>query len=322
MLTDSGTQRLERPSSAPRQTLQLAGRPVLLATDGSPASIAAARVASDLARVHQADVHVVSVMDTRSAPMPPPLDMAIGIADAVAGAGIHAEQLAEVRANLETALGERVSWKIRTVLGTPAQAIVREARRLSSALVVIGLRRHGRMDRALHDETTLEVMRRAGSPVLGVAAGATGLPRRVLAAVDFSRASLAAARAARSLMDGGTIVLAYAPPLAIDTPDDGEAVIHRLGVQAGFAQLRAKLAGDGVTIDDVVLHRAEPSPISTLVLEYADGASCDLITAGSARRGRMERWLIGSVSTELVRDGRRSVLVVPPPVKPLVARVR
>ena len=50
--------------------LDLAGRAVLLATDGSPAALAAACVASELAAMHHAKVHVVSVVDTRSAPMP------------------------------------------------------------------------------------------------------------------------------------------------------------------------------------------------------------------------------------------------------------
>jgi nucleotide-binding universal stress UspA family protein len=37
-----------------------------------------------------------------------------------------------------------------------------------------------------------------------------------------------------------------------------------------------------------------------------------LIAAGSARPSRVDRWLLGSVSTDLIRDGRCSVLVVPP----------
>ena len=42
------------------------------------------------------------------------------------------------------------------------------------------------------------------------------------------------------------------------------------------------------------------------------GISAEMIASGSARLARVDRWLLGSVSTDLVRDGRRSVLVVPP----------
>jgi nucleotide-binding universal stress UspA family protein len=312
MLADIAT---ARPSTGfmPRTPLQLRGRTVLLATDGSPAALAAAKVAGELASRHNAAIHVVSVMDTRSAPMPPPLDLAVAIADASIGEAIHDEQAAAVRATIEAAVGEAVAWDVRVVLGTPAKAIIREARRLKASLIVVGLRRHGRMDRAIHDETTLEVIRHAACPVLGVAEGAAGLPRKALAAVDFSLASLAAARAARAVLaDGGAIVLAYVPPVTFDLPDDGEEVIHRLGVDAGFAQVRAELAEDGFAFDSVVLHRAAARPMAELLLEYADGAKCDLIAAGSGRRGRVDRWMLGSVSTELVRDGRHSVLVTPP----------
>jgi nucleotide-binding universal stress UspA family protein len=117
-------------------------------------------------------------------------------------------------------------------------------------------------------------------------------------------------------------VLAYAPPVTFDLPDDGEAVIHRLGVEAGFTLCRAELEGAGVSVDQVMLNRALPNPTSATLLEYADGARCDLIAAGSARRGRIDRWMLGSVSAELVRDGRRSVLVVPPKVNPEGTRSR
>jgi len=30
------------------------------------------------------------------------------------------------------------------------------------------------------------------------------------------------------------------------------------------------------------------------------------------QHSRLDRWMVGSVSAELVRDGRRSVLIVPP----------
>jgi nucleotide-binding universal stress UspA family protein len=86
-------------------------------------------------------------------------------------------------------------------------------------------------------------------------------------------------------------------------------------VATAFAQCRAELEKQDVSTDAVVLHRATPTPIAEMLLEYADGVKCDLIAAGSARLGRMDRFIVGSVSTELVRDGRHSVLIVPPAPK-------
>ena len=304
-----------QPASVPvlRAPLSLFGRAVLLATDGSPPSNAAARIASALAERTGAVIHVVNVIDTRSAPMPPGIHLALGIAEAAIGPSVHSEQVDAVRAEIASAVGKPVDWRIRVALGSPSRVIVQKARRLRAALVIIGLRRHGRLERAMQDETTLEVMRRAACPVLGVATDATSLPIKVLAAVDFSRSSMAAARAARAVLgDGGTIVLAYAPLVRFVLADDGEAVIHKLGVAAGFARCRAELEGDRVTTDQVLLHAELSTPVASKLIEYADGARCDLIAAGSARKGRLDRWMLGSVSTDLVRDGRHSVLIVPP----------
>jgi nucleotide-binding universal stress UspA family protein len=291
----------------------LSGRAVLLATDGSPCAVAAARVTYALAKEHRAIVHVVSVVDTRSAPIPPPLDVALGMGDALAGTELHREQVQSVRAELSGALGEPVEWPVRIMLGTPSAAIVQEAHHVGAALIVVGLRRHGRLDRAVHDETALNVMRAATSPVLGVVAEMSELPRRVLAAIDFSEGSLVALRAGRAIAgEGATLVLAYVNPLSGFLADEGEATIHDLGVQAGFAKLVRELGEDGVRFDHVVLHNAPPQSPAQALLEYADDVGSDLITAGSVQHSRLDRWMVGSVSAELVRNGRRSVLIVPP----------
>jgi nucleotide-binding universal stress UspA family protein len=296
-----------------RRPLHLSGRAVLLATDGSPSAVAAARIAAALAAQHHAQVHVVSVVDARPAPIPPPLDLALAIGDAFGGTDVHREQERSVRAELAGALGEPVAWPVRIMLDTPAAAIVREAHRIGAVLIIVGLRRHGRVDRAVNDETALNVMRTAACPVLGVVADQNDLPRRILAALDFSEGSLVALRAGRAIAGPGPrIVLAYVQPMNGFLADEGEATIHGLGVQAGFEQLARDVADDAVTLDHVMLHHAPSQSVGQALLEYADEANCDLITAGSVQHSRVDRWMVGSVSTEIVRDGRRSVLIVPP----------
>lgn len=291
----------------------LAGQPVLLATDGSPASAGATFVTEVLEAELHVRAHTVVVLDSRGAPIPPPLDAAIEIADAVVGPGVHAEQERAVRRGLASTLGRDVDWPVRMGLGTPAAAIVREASRINAAMIVMGLRRHSRAQRMLNDETTLNVIRTAPCPVFGVVPEQRRLPERVLAAIDFSSASLAAASVARALVPhGGRLVLAYVPPLAMYPPDDGEGVIHELGVQAGFERSRRELAAESITVDTVVLHRELKRQVSDLLIEYAGTTSADLIAVGSARLSRVDRWMLGSVSTDLVRDGRCCVLVVPP----------
>ena len=293
--------------------LDLSGRVVLLAADGSEGSAAGAHIALALAARYHATIRVVSVVDTRTAPILPPLDMALAMTDDIVGAGVHEEQQREVRAALSAATARPIDWPVRIMLGTPANSIVREARRVGAILMIVGLRRHGRLERAMQDETSLNVMRNASCPVLGIIPGTTALPRRVLGAIDFSETSLIAARTAGAVVgEDAEFVLAYVAPLTGRLPDDGESVIHDLGVQAGFARTMRHLEEEGITLKHVVLHRRAAGTPADALLEYAEATASDLVAAGSARHGRVERWMLGSVSTDLVRDGRRSVLIVPP----------
>lgn len=303
----------ESPSDSPLSALA-GGGTVLLAVDRTSASDSAARVALDLAERRGARVHVLTVMDTRSAPMPPPLDLALAIADGAYGDSVHEEQKRELRIALSTTLDRQLDWPVEVKLGTPSRVIVDEARRIGATLVVLGLRRHHAVDRAFNDETALNVMRAAPCPVFGVTPETRALPRRALVGVDFSRASLAAAQAARALLgDGGTIVLAYvAPPVEASLPDDGERVIHDLGVRSALDWFTSELRAPGLTVESVVIPPRIGQSVCQRLTDHADEAPVDMIALGSLRHGRMERWILGSVTTDVARDGSYSLLVVPP----------
>lgn len=292
--------------------LDLAGRVVLLATDGGESSAGAVRTALALAAEHAAFIQVVHVVDTRAAPIPAPLDLLVAIGDELGGPALHDQQIRELRTALSLTVGRNIEWPIAFLIGNPASTIVAEARRIGAALIVVGLRHHGKIDRAVNDETAHTVMQRAECPVLGVVPGATTLPAHVLVALDFSRTSILAAHAARAVAGhDARLSLVYVAPSTLSLPDDGELVLHKLGLEAAFARILVDLADD-VHFDQVVLHHEQPRDPAEVLLEYADSTGSDLIAAGSARHGRVERWLLGSVSAAIVHDGRRSVLIVPP----------
>jgi nucleotide-binding universal stress UspA family protein len=290
----------------------LRGRTVLLAMDGSGAAAAGARVALALAKTHGAVVHVISVIDTRTVLFPPAFDVALAIKDPDRDLTTHQEQVQELRASLSKIIGHVIDWPIRVVIGTPSSSIVDQAKRVDAALIIVGLRRHGRVDRALNNETSLNVMRNSTCPVLGVVPELTGLPVRILAATDFSAISLVASRTARAIAgDGAALVLAYVPPLTALLGDEGERRIHDLGVRAVFETAAKELSDDGATFDHIVLERDISKSTAATLLEYAASSHADIIAAGTGHRGYVERWMMGSVSTELVRDGAHSVLIVP-----------
>ena len=76
-----------------------------------------------------------------------------------------------------------------------------------------------------------------------------------------------------------------------------------------FEQLVRELAAPpSVRVECVVRHGLTAREL----LACAEESRSDLIAVGSLRHERLERWILGSVTTEVIRDGRCSVLVIPP----------
>ena len=180
-----------------------------------------------------------------------------------------------------------------------------------SELIVMGLRPHAFLDRVFRDETALAVMRHATVPVFAVTPTLTRLPRSIAVAVDFSRASIAAARVAMTLVEeGGSVLLVYVePPVERLTGGEGFGVIYAQGVSAAFTRLRQELRGSrNVDIETIVLN----GRVAAELLSFAERADVDVLAVGSQRHSIMHRAFLGSVTTALARAATRSLLVVPP----------
>src|SRR5665213_2658112 len=107
-----------------------------------------------------------------------------------------AKQVDEMRPVLHLDSGAKATWPFEIVAGAVGREIVEAARKKGSDLIVMGLNRHAAMSRAIGNDTAREVMAIAGVPVLAVRPQLAGLPASVVIAVDFSRASIRAARLA------------------------------------------------------------------------------------------------------------------------------
>ena len=297
---------------------QLGYAPIVLAAPDGPDGAGPVRVAAALQQRYGSAVSAVRVMDISNVPLPTPLPAAFTMARELIGDAPYAEDAQGCRRQMGDWLGRPNEWPVHISLGAPPYEILRYAERQGAALIVMGLRRHGIVDRVLRDETTLTVARRARGAVLGVVPTLPGLPRRAIVGVDFGPASIRAARAALDVLatptpdEPVTLRLVYVDQTAVEpTSDDtaGAALIRHLGVAAAFDQLVNELnAPPGVHVDCVVRHGTPGAEL----LACADESEAGLIAVGSLRHERVERWMVGSVTTEIVRDGRCSVLVIPP----------
>lgn len=287
---------------------------LMLALDGSPASDAAAHLALSLAEQRMAIVQVLQVIDTRPVPIPPPLDVALAVADAAYGEAIQNERETLVAAGLEKTLGREVSWPVAIRLGQPSHVILHEALTLGATMILLGLRHHRLVERATHNDTVHEILRASTLPVLASTDSLRSLPNHIVVGMDFSSASIDAARTALTVLaEGGRLTLAYvAPPLTFGI-EEGEQLVRQLGVAAAFDRVREVLrAPRGATIGTVVLDGTLTRNIATTLRAYVASTDADLVALGSRRHGRLERWVVGSVTSDFAREGTHSVLAVPP----------
>lgn len=282
---------------------------IVVGVDGSPESIAAFNTAGWIARSRKCPLHVVSVIP----PFPPyRLDPGEeGARQNVDELRTHLRQ-ASLRDLLHSARADE-KWTCEVSMGRPASMLTRISEKRSADLLVVGRSDHGMMDRIVGGETTLQVMRLSRIPVLAVPAEVEGLAS-IVVATDFSESSRRSARIAAELLGkSGTLYLVYVEP-PVELLPAGFAMPNDIRYPGDVVQWFRKLTESlstppGVIVEPIVLS-GKPVPS---ILEFTERVGGDLIAAGSHGHARLERFLLGSVSTGLARHARCPVLVAPEP---------
>jgi nucleotide-binding universal stress UspA family protein len=273
---------------------------ILLACHGGESSEGAVRVAKALSVRTGCGIDVVAVL-----PPPAPTDYGYGpvfIPDATTEAVLEEKLLNDVQQQLVR--GGLGTLEAKLAIGTPASAITEAAITDGASLIVVGLGPHHFADRALGGETALQLAQVASTPVLAVPAGATALPRRIVAAVDYSTSSLSAARIAASMLrEGDTIEVVH--------------VLHEAGTEARTVGIDPgrRLAEIASTLERpagvlTTWHTLDQDPARAL-LEYLNTSRAELVALGSHGYGMWKRLLMGSVASKVLRLAQCAVLVVP-----------
>lgn len=270
--------------------------PLLLALADDDVATAAIRMTLQLARAKGAVPTVVRALgDIREAEaaLSP---LAGTIVEEYLGPDYTQECREAVEKQLRAVAG-LVDWPLDITDRAPIEAIVEQARRLRAGLIVMGLRRHGVLKRAISRDLLGEVVRVTRVPVLAIRADFSSLPKRVVVAIDFREGSLRAARLARRLI-----------------ADDGAMYLVHVS-RENSEMLRARLDGvidelspaPGMTMSSILLHGDVQSSIEGL----AQAVSADLLAVGSNEHSLLDRLTTGSISMRLAHAARWSTLVVP-----------
>lgn len=269
--------------------------PVLLATHGGASADGAARIAIQLAARGGVPLEAVTAMeplalaDSGYGPIVPPMETD----EAVVAALREAAQVQLRRCGAPAECTHQLQH------GGAPWVIASLAQRDHASVIVLGLGSHRVVDRMMGGETALLLVQVASTPVLAVPAATTAVPRRVLAAVDFTPSSLRAATLAASwLAPQDELILAHVVP---------EGTVGA-GAEARLMAFRNALTiAPTVAVEWTVL-AGDPA---RALLAYADKRDCDLIALGSHGYGFWKRLTIGSVASKIMRLTTRSVLVVP-----------
>ena len=273
---------------------------ILFATHGGPTAEGAGRVATLLAERCGMNLRTLGVLE----PLP--------VVDSGLGAIYVPTQEEEeaMRGVLRASATEQLqrcgasgSPEIR--VGSAASEIANVARLQAAELIVVGLGPHHLLDRALGHETALQLVQHASTPVLAVSATMTSLPRRVVAAIDFSPTSVASARTCASwLVQGDVLELVH----VTSARRGGMSPESRAAAENALAAIATQIrAPDGVTVEQTVV---EGEPAAQL-LDLAAAKNADLIALGSHGYGIWKRLTIGSVASKIIRLSPKAVLVTP-----------
>jgi nucleotide-binding universal stress UspA family protein len=295
---------------------------VLLAVDGSDASMSAVAATAALPTRPGSEIRVVSVVPTTFAPEGSPWPNVIRVDPPNDRERVFddvARRLLDIADRLR--VGDR-TVHVEVLDGRPATEIVLEAERWGADLIVMGARGLSTARRLLIGSVSSEVVDHAPCPVL-VARG-DGI-HRVLWATDESAESEYTADfiAESALFDDAEIrILSVAEPAmawwAGISPVDGATSMEVYADAAAFAERRAKTtaeaAADRLSGRRVTAVYRHPGDIPYAILQEAETFGAQLIILGARRLGAVHRWLIGSVSRSVLHHAPMSVLIVRPKV--------
>jgi nucleotide-binding universal stress UspA family protein len=273
---------------------------ILLATYGAETSDAAVRVAALLAARKHTTLSVVCVVE-------PARIVDGGYAELYVPTE---EENEAVRASRRAAVSEQlrrcgVSAPVQVRTGPAASEIADLARDSSAETIVLGLGRHRLLERALGNETALQLVQLASTPVLAIPSGMSSMPQRLLAAIDFSPTSIAGARScAQWLVPGDTLQIVY----AAGEWHGGYPVEQRASAEGVLSAVVEQIdVPNGVNVEQSVVE-GEPAE---RIFDMATLTKADAIVLGSHGYGFWKRLTLGSVASKIIRVSPIAVFVTP-----------
>jgi nucleotide-binding universal stress UspA family protein len=284
---------------------------ILCPVDLSDASRRALDYALAFGGLHEADIHVLQVVDLHG------------------WAGASVEGLDAVTGQTRVSLEEQLGWWVaRSVDAAGASTSLRDgpvvpgilaaARDVGADVIVMGTHGRSGFERLALGSVTEKVLRKAPCPVLVVpsredAVVRTGALSRVVCATDFSEPSVQAVAWARLFVGGASHALSLVnvidwPFGETHGPDPVTQLRHNLEQEATESLRRIATGQEGLASAELIVRHGKAG---RELLQYAREAHAELIVMGVSGRGAIDRALLGSTAHQVLRDAPCPVLTVP-----------
>ena len=294
---------------------------ILLAVDGSDASMAAVAATAALPKPLDTSIEVVSVVPFSFAPEGAPWPAVIRVDPPTDRERVRDDVRTRLEAIAAQLRVDDVNAEATVLEGRAASEIVIEANRFAADLIVIGARGLSVVRRLLVGSVSSEVVDHAPCPVLVARRGS--VDRLLLAtdgspdaerAVDFvTHSGLFDATEIQvvSVVESNPALWTGLSPVdgmtSIEITADAMAAGERRTARA-LELASAQLQGRHVTTASTQPH----GDVASTIVETADAWGADVVVLGARSLGAVHRWLIGSVSRAVLHHAPMSVLIVRP----------
>jgi nucleotide-binding universal stress UspA family protein len=297
-------------ATSSRETVGARHEPVLVALKPHDGHDAALAVAQWLAAEQERPLHAITVLEPNEM-------VAVAAGVPVLPEHYHAEERAAIAELLEerlsrTAVGHGTARRVDVIDGSAVHTVADVARERDAHAIVVGTGQHGALGRLVYGERAVQITRLSERPVIVVPPNAVAGPvSAAIVAVDFSPASQRAARYALDMLaDRGRLTLVHVKS-AVNLSEEGagwwEEAYERRTADL-FRRFSAPLRSErGITITAQMLH----GDVAEALLGLAREEQVGLIACGGRKHSFIERVLLGSVSTEIIRHAECTVVVMP-----------
>lgn len=297
-------------ATSSRETVGARREPVLVALKPHDGHDDALAVAQWLAADQGRPLHAITVLEPNEM-------VAVAAGVPVLPEHYHAEERAAIAELLEerlsrTANARGTARRVDVIDGSAVHTVADVARERDAHAIVVGTGQHGALGRLVYGERAVQITRLSERPVIVVPPNAVvGPVSAAIVAVDFSPASQRAALyALEMLADRGRLTLVHVKS-AVNLSEEGagwwEEAYERRTTDL-FRRFSASIRSErGITITTRLLH----GDVAGALLALARDEQAELIACGGRKHSFIERVLLGSVSTELIRHAECTVVVMP-----------